>query len=103
MRPRVPLAPSLSEPGSSANHLKKQLKEQKEGAEHPSGQERGGDLQAESSTLHFQAFGSLHRVLWDEAELFVIPARPGGWFPQTHLVQVFQAVFVHCKEARKGK
>lgn len=63
MRPRVPLAPSLSEPGSSANHLKKQLKEQKEGAEHPSGQERGGASEREEGTSRLRAALCISRLL----------------------------------------
>lgn len=66
------------------------------------------DLQAES-TLHSETSESLsllkedHQVLWDGAELFITPMRPGGRSPQTHLVQAFQAALMHCKEARKGK
>lgn len=62
MRPRVPLAPSLSEPGSSANHLKKQLKEQ-EGAEHLCDQERGGASEREEGTSRLRAALCISRLL----------------------------------------
>lgn len=51
--------------------------------------------------LRFNAFESLHQVLWERAELFITPVQPGR-SPQIHLVQAFQRLLMHHKAAGKG-